>query len=84
MDDVLCDYSTKISEEKAKVPVNPYPQSKPGFFRSLEPIKGALAAVEELKSREDIDLYILTAPLPKTLFHILKRDYGLRINLDMK
>lgn len=65
MDDVLCDYSVKISEEKAKAPDNPFPQSEPGFFRSLEPIKGSLAAVEELKSRKDIDLYILTAPSTK-------------------
>lgn len=65
MDDVLCDYSTKISEVKANGSDNPFPQSEPGFFRSLEPTKGALGALEELRSRKDIDLYILTAPSTK-------------------
>jgi 5'-nucleotidase len=45
-DDVLCDYSSKIKEHKQKNPDNPLPQSVPGFFRSLEPMDGALAAVE--------------------------------------
>lgn len=65
MDDVLCDYSTKICEKKAKSSATPYPQSEPGFFRSLEPIEGALIAIEQLRSRKDIDLYILTAPSTK-------------------
>lgn len=65
MDDVLCDYSTKIREKKAQSSATPYPQSEPGFFRSLEPIEGALIAIDQLRSRKDIDLYILTAPSTK-------------------
>ena len=39
MDDVLCDYSSKIKEHRQKNPDNPFPQSVPGFFRSLEPVE---------------------------------------------
>ena len=65
MDDVLCDYSSKIVEEKNKSPESPYPQSVPGFFRGLEPIEGAIDAVKHLRTQEDIDVYILTAPSTK-------------------
>lgn len=65
MDDVLCDYSSKIKEHKLKKPDNPFPQSVPGFFRSLEPIDGALAAVEQLRKKTNVEVYILTAPSTK-------------------
>lgn len=65
MDDVLCDYSSKIAEHKQKNPDNPFPQSVPGFFRSLEPMDGALAAVEQLRKKTNVEVYILTAPSTK-------------------
>ena len=65
MDDVLCDYSSKILEEKNKSPATLYPQSVPGFFRGLEPIEGAIDAVKQLRTQEDVDVYILTAPSTK-------------------
>lgn len=65
MDDVLCDYSSKIKEHKRKNPDNPFPQSVPGFFRSLEPMDGALAAVEHLRKETNVEVYILTAPSTK-------------------
>ena len=65
MDDVLCDYSSKIKEHKQKNPDNPFPQSVPGFFRSLEPMDGALAAVEQLRKKSNVEVYILTAPSTK-------------------
>ena len=65
MDDVLCDYSSKIVEENNKSPETLYPQSVPGFFRGLKPIEGAIDALKQLRSRKDIDVYILTAPSTK-------------------
>ncbi|TMO83149.1 hypothetical protein CWC15_16695 [Pseudoalteromonas spongiae] len=65
MDDVLCDYSSKINEHKQKNPDNPFPQSEPGFFRSLEPMDGALEAVEQLRKKTNVEVYILTAPSTK-------------------
>ncbi len=65
MDDVLCDYSSKIKEHKQKNPDNPFPQNVPGFFRSLEAMDGALAAVEQLRKKTNIEVYILTAPSTK-------------------
>ncbi|VEL95964.1 5'(3')-deoxyribonucleotidase [Alteromonas sp. 76-1] len=65
MDDVLCDYSSKIKVHKQKNPDNAFPQSVPGFFRSLEPMDGALAAVELLRKNTNVEVYILTAPSTK-------------------
>ena len=65
MDDVLCDYTSKITEYRQKSPDIQYPQSLSGFFRSLAPIKGALAAVEQLRENKNIEVYILTAPSTK-------------------
>ena len=65
MDDVLCDYSSTIKEHRQKNPDNPFPQSVPGFFRSLKPMDGALAAVEQLRKKTNVEVYILTAPSTK-------------------
>lgn len=65
MDDVLCDYSSQIAEHKTKAPHKPFPQSIPGFFRSLKPMQGALAAIEQLRMDKNIEVYILTAPSTK-------------------
>lgn len=65
MDDVLCDYSKSIREEKQKDPSNKFPQSLPNFFRNLEPVKGSIAAVKQLVNQRDFEVYILTAPSTK-------------------
>ncbi|WP_462166711.1 hypothetical protein [Pseudoalteromonas sp. GB43] len=65
MDDVLCNYSSKIKDHSQKNPDNPFPPSLPGFFRSLEPKDGALAAVEQLRKQTNVEVYILTAPSTK-------------------
>lgn len=62
MDDVLCNYSSKIKDHSQK---NPFPPSLPDFFRSLEPKDGALAAVEQLRKQTNVEVYILTAPSTK-------------------
>ncbi|MGH1337499.1 MAG: 5' nucleotidase, NT5C type [Aureispira sp.] len=61
MDNTLCDYTGKFSEMQAnsKDPL-PYPQSQYGFFSSLEPLPGAIAAYQALQ--EHYEVYILTAP----------------------
>ena len=37
-----------------------FPQGVPGFFQSLDPMDGAISAINEL--REQFDVYVLTAP----------------------
>jgi len=61
MDDTLCDFSGKfkVMQEASKVPLA-YPQSRYGFFSSLEPLEGAIAAFRRLE--EYFEVYILTAP----------------------
>ncbi|WP_444932056.1 5' nucleotidase, NT5C type [Microbulbifer sp. SSSA002] len=88
MDDVLCDYTTGIASEKEKSPEVEFPQSKPGFFKDLDPINGA---IERLRSEAHIDLYILTAPstrnpqsyTEKRIWVEDKFDYDLTKNLIM-
>lgn len=80
MDDVLCDYSSKIKEHKQKNPDNPFPQSVPGFFRSLEPMDGALAAEEQLRKKRMLKSTYLPHHQRKILCRIQKKGFGSKIN----
>ncbi len=60
MDDVLCAYSDAHAAALCLDPANPFPQSKPGFFRTLEPVVDSISAVNQLRQR--FDVYVLTAP----------------------
>jgi 5'(3')-deoxyribonucleotidase len=60
MDGVLCDFYGAVMKHKNQNPKQPYPQSKWGFFLKLEPIDGAIDAVNKLK--ENYDVWILTRP----------------------
>ncbi len=60
MDDVLCAYTTAHTLALTTRPDVAFPQGVAGFFQSLEPIDGAIAAVNEL--RKSFDVYVLTAP----------------------
>ncbi|CAA6802238.1 MAG: 5'-3'-deoxyribonucleotidase [uncultured Aureispira sp.] len=61
MDNTLCDFSSKSEEMKAlSRGTLLYPQSKYGFFTSLEPLPGALSAYRVLEAH--FEVYILTAP----------------------
>ncbi|WDI42179.1 5' nucleotidase, NT5C type [Bremerella sp. P1] len=60
MDDVLCAYTPAHSRALDDQPGVQFPQSVPGFFRSLAPIDGAIASLNEL--RDLFDVYVLTAP----------------------
>lgn len=62
LDDTLCAYSLAHRAALERRPEVPYPQSLPGFFAGLEPISGAIEAVEALLASPCYDPYILTAP----------------------
>lgn len=62
MDDVLCNFSKAHKKALAENPAIGFPQSQYGFFRKLEPIEGAIDAVDYLLKQEKFDVYILTAP----------------------
>lgn len=66
MDDTLCNYTKAIKEAKFKNPSQPYPQSQWGFFSDLEPLPGAIDAVEGLK-RLGYDVWLLSRPSTKNL-----------------
>jgi 5'-nucleotidase len=60
MDDTICDYLSRYHEMRELHPDIKYPQSKEGFFLQLEPLEGAIDAVNKL--RKSFDVYILTRP----------------------
>ncbi|MBU2882338.1 hypothetical protein KO520_10205 [Psychrosphaera sp. I2R16] len=64
MDDVLCNYKVAHIKALKQSPDVPYPQSQRGFFANLEPMAGALSAMEKLYESRIYDPYILTAPSP--------------------
>lgn len=62
MDDVLCDYRKSHKTYIRKFPQVRFPQSIPGFFENLRPVKDAVDSVNRLRKMERLDVYILTAP----------------------
>ncbi len=62
MDNVLCDFTKSHNEALKRTPEIKYPQSQYGFWRNLQPIDDAIESVNFLISRNEFDVYILTAP----------------------
>ncbi len=62
MDDVIADYSSSYIHHQKTMPNIEFPQSIIGFFESLNPIDGAIDAVNALIKSDSFDPYILTAP----------------------
>lgn len=62
MDGVLCDFDGATVRDKEAYPDIAYTQSREGFYRNLQPIDGAIKAMEALFIAEGVDPYILTAP----------------------
>jgi len=61
MDGVLCNFHGAFRNNQSST--NKFPQSKWGFFSTLEPIKDGVETVKELM--EHFDVYILTRPSVK-------------------
>lgn len=60
MDDTICLFTEAFNRAIARNPEQAYPQSSVGFFRNLEPMDNAVAAIGLL---EDVyDVWILTRP----------------------
>jgi len=84
MDGVLSNYS-KRHKELQNARGYRYPQSTYGFFRNLELIEGAKEAIENLKERKDVDLYILSSPSYKNPLSYsekrewIEREFGLEL-----
>ena len=62
MDDTLCDFDTAFKRSKLEHPDITWPQSRHGFFLNLQPIDGAIEAVNELIVSNKYDPYILSSP----------------------
>ena len=62
MDGVLCDFEGAFARDKIAYPNIEYPQSREGFYRELEPIAGAINAMDTFLKLATVEPYILTAP----------------------
>lgn len=60
MDGVLCDFLNAAKKHLNENPKVKYPQSISGFFRNLDPIKGAIESFKKLE--KNYDVWILTRP----------------------
>lgn len=62
MDGVLCDIKSGFEKAKNANPEIKFPQSIVGIFEGLEPMPGAIAAVNSLRANDLLDVWILSAP----------------------
>jgi len=62
MDGVLADIQKDCMKSLEETPDIKYPQSIPGFFENLSPVKGAIDSVNHLRRIKDYDIWVLTAP----------------------
>jgi 5'-nucleotidase len=62
MDGVLCDFQSAFDRDRSIWLDQPFPQSKPHFYRELVPIENALESIKTLSSLPDFNIFILTAP----------------------
>lgn len=60
MDGVLCDLAEGYRHARTTHPEVAFPQSIPGLFENLQPVRGAIEAVNTL--RNHFEIYVLTAP----------------------
>lgn len=60
MDGVLCNYAKAFNEKRAIDPAQPFPPSQFGFWMDLEPIDGAIDALNVLE--EVFDVWVLSKP----------------------
>lgn len=79
MDGVLCDYDTAYREQFHSTN-NPFPQSRLGFFKELEPMPYAQTAMALLK-RKGHDVFILTRPSIKNNHCWSEKAYWIEKNL---
>ena len=81
MDGVLCNFckssGVPIGEWRASIPL----MEKKGFFRNLDPIDGAIEAVNILNKMQFIDLRVLSKPTNKNLGCASEKLYWLEEHL---
>ena len=74
LDDTIFKYKEKLIAMKKAFPKQPYPQSSVHFFYNLEPFEDAIDVINWLFSKEEFDVWFLTAPSKEnTLCYTEKR-----------
>ncbi|MEY8215482.1 MAG: hypothetical protein RPR97_13495 [Colwellia sp.] len=62
MDCTLCDYKAGFMKHAAKYQDLKYPQSQPGLYENLKPMPNAIDIFQWLNQRNELAVFILTAP----------------------
>ena len=62
MDDVLTDFRPAFLAARSAEPAMLWPQAKPGFFASLQPLSNAVMGVHVMDAMAGVEVHILTAP----------------------
>jgi len=64
LDGVLADFVTEMKEHSLRdqPPFDKYPDTIPGIFRNLNPIRDAVSSVNKLLSSEQYEVYFLSTP----------------------
>jgi 5'(3')-deoxyribonucleotidase len=76
MDDTLCDFKGAFLKALKENPTIQYPQSQYRFFAKLQPIEGAIQAVNALINSDQYDPYVLSAPSTRNPFsYAEKREW---------
>lgn len=84
MDDVLCQFSQARTRALTLNPDIQYPQSQYGFFQNLEPVEGALEAMNNLYTSTTFQPYILTAPSIKNPLCYTEKRVWVENHLGMR
>ena len=72
MDGVLADFDGRIGRERIDG-VDPPEMFEKGFFRGLDPMLGAIEAVDALLQMKGIELFIATKPSTKNLYSTIEK-----------
>lgn len=81
MDRVMFDYDTGYGLMAARHPHVRFVQSLPGFFAGLDPLPGAVAAVNTLRHLADV--WVLTAPSVRNPLSYTEKRLSIEAHFDL-
>ncbi len=80
MDDTICNFKMAARQYASLK----FPQSKIGFFEELEPLEGAIEAVNYLRTVAEYEVYILTAPSVRNVHSYTEKRIWIEKYFDLE
>lgn len=84
MDNTLCNYSEGFQRHQSLYPNLKYPQSQPGLYQSLKPMKHAIETFHWLNQHKHLEVFVLTAPSIKNPHCYSEKRIWIEDNLGME